>query len=61
VAADGVANWYTGADEYFGYDAGGRFPGTDYGLTTPTSASLAMSTGTAAATSRTSRIPAIAG
>lgn len=32
VLASGEAKWYNGANVYFGYDAGGRYPGTDYGL-----------------------------
>jgi hypothetical protein len=32
VNAAGVSDWYNGAGTYFGYDAGGRYPGTDYGL-----------------------------
>jgi streptogrisin D len=36
----GVSDWYNGADEYFGYDAGGRFPGTDYGLIKHNNASV---------------------
>ncbi|TDB76268.1 S1 family peptidase [Micromonospora sp. KC723] len=36
----GVSDWYNGANEYFGYDAGGRFPGTDYGLIRHNNASV---------------------
>jgi streptogrisin D len=32
VGATGVSDWYNGAGTYFGYDAGGRYPVTDYGL-----------------------------
>jgi len=41
VSATGVADWSNGAGEYFGYDAGGRYPGTDYGLIKHNNANVA--------------------
>lgn len=32
VGATGVSDWYDGNDTYVGYDAGGYYPGNDFGL-----------------------------
>ncbi|TDC42839.1 S1 family peptidase [Micromonospora sp. KC213] len=40
VGASGVSDWYDGVGQYVGYDAGGNFPGNDFGLIKHNNANL---------------------